>query len=106
VHRDLWSIAALLMALMLPLQSFAAAAHCDSAAQASVAAHAHCAEHEHAANPQHHGCCADCCLAAAMAAALNWTLPRAAAPELFLPTLRTPLTVSLDRLDRPPRPIA
>jgi hypothetical protein len=111
-RRDTWSIVALLMALMLPWQSFAAAAGCDLIPQHTVnvhssrnrpAAHEHCGEHEHLSTLQHHGCCADCCLTAAMAATFDWSLPHAAAPEHFLPAPHAPMTISLDRLDRPPR---
>jgi hypothetical protein len=38
-----------------------------------------------------------------MAVTVDWSLPRSAAPELFLPAQRAHLTISLDRLDRPPR---
>jgi hypothetical protein len=69
-------------------------------------AHEHCGEHEHFPTSQHHGCCADCCPTAAVAATLDWFLPHAAAPELYLPVPGAPLTISLDRLDRPPRHFA
>jgi hypothetical protein len=98
---------------MLPLQGFAAAARCDlitgqaaeeaQALDGPAAAHEHCVQHEHVPDPQHHGCCSDCCLTAVAAATLDWTVPRAAAPQLFLPAPRAPLTISLERLDRPPR---
>jgi hypothetical protein len=104
VPRKRWPTAALLLALLLPWQSFAAAAHCDLiSAVHSPTAHEHCAEHEHAPNPPHHGCCADCCPSAVVAATLDWRLPRGATPELFLPAPRAPLNISLERLDRPPR---
>ncbi len=111
-RRDTGLMVALLMALMLPWQSFAAAAHCDLITQqtaqvASAAhgagAHEHCGEHEHGVTLPHHGCCADCCLTAATVATCDWSVPHAAAPELFLPAPRVPITISLDRLDRPPR---
>ena len=109
-RRDTWSIVALLVALLLPLQGFAAAARCDlitgqaeAPAVAGPAAHEHCVQHEHVPTSQHHGCCTVCWLTAVAATTLDWTVPRTAAPQLFLPAPRAPLTMSLERLDRPPR---
>jgi hypothetical protein len=113
--RETWSILALLWALMLPLQGFAAAEHCEGSsgqhAKASLAhspatAHEHCPPHERAPHRDHHGCCSDCCLTAVAASTLAWTPARLIAPALFLPAPRAPLTLSLDRLDRPPRRFA
>jgi hypothetical protein len=95
-----------LLALLLPLQTFASAAYCrplPSGGRAAVA-HEHCAQHfEHAQSRRHHGCCADCCLAAVSCAALDWTPPHLVTTEALLPEARAPLTIALDRLDRPPR---
>jgi hypothetical protein len=107
-RRDRWPLAALLLALLLPLQGFAAAAHCEHAAivSHSMAAHQHCPDHpEHAPAPRHHGC-GDCCTVAAPCASFDWHMPRALAAEASLPAPRTPLTIALDRLDRPPRYLA
>jgi hypothetical protein len=113
-------IVALLLALMLPLQSFAAASSCEhaqtgqstapggttalgAATAQGAAAHEHCAHHPaHASTWQSHGCCAACCMAAVVAATLDWTPPRAVALEHYLPAPRAPLLISPDRLDRPP----
>jgi hypothetical protein len=107
-------IVALLLALMLPLQSFAAASSCEhaqtgqstalgGATAQGAAAHEHCAHHPaHASTWQSHGCCAACCMAAVVAATLDWTPPRAVASEHYLPAPRAPLLISPDRLDRPP----
>jgi hypothetical protein len=103
VRRDIWSIVALLVALMLPLQSFAAAAHCDPAQHSPAASHEHCAQHEHAPSLQHHSCCPDCCVTAVVVATAEWTLPHTCAHVLFLPASHMPLTTTIDRLDRPPR---
>jgi hypothetical protein len=112
LSRGFSPVVALLLALLLPLQGFALAAHCEQApvsgqAAAPGAAHEHCTHLEHAPSPRHHhhGGCADCCQTAVATAALDWSVPAAVAPELFLPAPRAPLTISLDRLDRPPRQI-
>jgi len=120
-------IAALLLALSLPLQGFAAVAFCaqpaasDLVGRQAAGAHEHCGGHvdlapsraisvgtEHAtqnSTVHHHGCCTDCCLAAMAPANPAWTPPRADTLLLSLPQQRTPFTTSLDRLDRPPRTI-
>jgi hypothetical protein len=82
--------------------------HCEHAMTGgqsthSATAHEHCAPRNHAPAPQHHGCCTDCCLTAVVGPALDWLAAAADAPELCLSPPRAPLTVSLDRLDRPPR---
>jgi hypothetical protein len=105
-----WPSIALLLALLLPLQSFAAISGCapplpatHHAQHPAQTVHEHCAEHasrDSAAHP--HGCC-DCCIAAVGQATLDWTPPRTETPQLSLPVVRAPLMISLDRLDRPPR---
>jgi hypothetical protein len=103
------SIVALLLALLLPVQGFAAFSGCaplsgahDAEHQAQTT-HAHCAEHPSRDSAvQHHACC-DCCIAAVGQAAPDWIPPRSETPQLSLPALRQPLMISLDRLDRPPR---
>ena len=105
-----WSIVALLLALLMPLQSFAAISGCapPSAAQHGahqVQAHEHCAQHpsqDLALQHQHHAC-GDCCIAAVGQTLLDWIAPRSETPQLSLPELCDPLMISLDRLDRPPR---
>jgi hypothetical protein len=104
-----WSIVALLLALLLPLQGFAAISGCaplsaaHHAGHQTTATHEHCPEHPRQ-DPavQHHDCC-DCCIAAVGQSALDWKAPRSETPQLSLPPLRDPLMISLDRLDRPPR---
>jgi hypothetical protein len=85
---------ALLLALFLPLQGFAAAWSCEP-----LHAQPHC-PHGLAA-VQHHGC-GTCCLAAIAAAPLRFALPPLRSDVSF-PQPSTQLTVALDRLDRPPR---
>jgi len=109
-HRGTGSIAALLLALLLPLQGFAAASGCtamhasgQSSAHLGAVAHEHCAHQPaHAPAAQRHGCCSACCMAAAALSPLDWQPPRTGVPELSLPALRAPLMLALDRLDRPP----
>jgi hypothetical protein len=97
---------ALLFALMLPLQGYAAMPNCgrpDHAVQYSDHAATHHCTRERAA--AHHPGCGDCCCAVAMAPTpVNWTPPRLAAPEISGTLMWSPPTVALDRLDRPPRP--
>jgi len=112
-RRGNWPIAALLLALMLPLQSFTAAFGCEHANIAGQATqstqhvgttpHEHCAQHPvHGSTVQSHGCCAACCMTAVVAATLDWTPPRAVASEPSLPGPSAPLLIPPDRLDRPP----
>jgi hypothetical protein len=95
---------ALLFALMLPLQGYAAMPSCgqpDHAVQhAHTAAH-HCTQEPAAA---HHSGCGECCCAIAIALApIEWTAPRLTAPEISDTLIWSPPAVALDRLDRPPR---
>jgi hypothetical protein len=95
----------LLLALILPLQSFAAAWSCGAHEAGSAAAHQHCANDLGAAQgggEQHHHC-GTCCAAANALMPFRWTAPRSASPEASLPLHRSPPKVALDRLDRPPR---
>jgi hypothetical protein len=86
----------LLLALMLPLQSFAWVS-CSSAAAGPVAAHQHCAE------PAQHHQCGSCCVAAVAALPIHSTPPPFASSGVSLPPLAPLPKVALDRLDRPPR---
>jgi hypothetical protein len=94
----------LLLALILPLQSFAAAWSCSAHAGLTAAQH-HCAN-DSGKSPggaeQHHHC-GTCCAAAIAVVPLAWTAPRSASPEASLPLHQPPPKVALDRLDRPPR---
>jgi hypothetical protein len=99
----------LLLALLLPLQSFAAAWSCSARDTGAAAAHQHCADdsgngHAGAEQPHHH--CGTCCVAAIALVPFRWTPPRLVSSEESLPSHRSPPTVALDRLDRPPRPLA
>ena len=89
---------ALLFALMLPLQGYAAMPSCGQSTHA--AAH-HCAR-EPAVT--HHSGCGDCCCTVAMVPAQGiWAAPRVAAIEISGTLIWSPPAVALDRLDRPPR---
>lgn len=104
----------LLLALILPLQSFAAAWNCGSAETGSPAAHQHCAPgsgaahtgdlHTGDAQPHHH--CGTCCAAAIAALPFDWIAPPSITPPIALPQMGSPPKVALDRLDRPPRPVS
>jgi hypothetical protein len=94
----------LLLALVLPLQSFASFWSCGSQDTAAAAAHEHCIQPgaQQGGGEQHHHC-GTCCVAAIAATALRWTPPRSVSPAASLPSHRSPPKVVLDRLDRPPR---
>jgi hypothetical protein len=97
----------LLLALILPLQSFAAAWNCN-AHDTGLAAQHHCANDSGKAQGgggQHHHC-GTCCAAAMALVPFSWTAPRGASPEASLPLHWSPPTVALDRLDRPPRSLS
>jgi hypothetical protein len=96
----------LLLALILPLQSFAAAWSCGPPETGSAAAHQHCAPESGAAHtgdalPHHH--CGTCCAAAIAAPPFGWIAPRQITPPISLPQMVSPPKLVLDRLDRPPR---
>jgi hypothetical protein len=91
---------ALLFALMLPLQGYAAMPVCREAAVASVAPQTHCA----GAPAVHHHNCDNCCCGAAIAlASADFIAPRPSAPDISEAALLPAPAVALDRLDRPPR---
>lgn len=96
----------LLLALILPLQNFASAWSCSAQHSGAAAAHHHCADDsgKSGAEQQHH--CGTCCAAAVALVPFTWTAPRSGSPEASLPSHRPPPQVALDRLDRPPRPLA
>jgi hypothetical protein len=101
---------ALLLALLLPLQAFAALTNCAlGAAHVQVhqthsvpaAADSHC-EHAPASNTHHD--CGSCCSVVAASNPLNiWLAPPLSTPPLALTRIKSPPSVAIDRLDRPPR---
>jgi hypothetical protein len=97
----------LLLALMLPLQNFASGS-CRAEDSGAAAAHHHCANDpakaHTGAEPHHH--CGTCCVAAIAVMPFRWTAPRLVRSEVSPPLQGPPPTVALDRLDRPPRPVA
>jgi hypothetical protein len=116
LNRTLQVGFALLLTLMLPLQGYAAMPSCgqhdhtNSSAEKSLAApmpalqHSmqhHCARGSTATH--HHGC-GNCCGGAAIALmSAHWIAPLLTAPGISAVVLGSPPTVTLDRLDRPPR---
>ena len=99
---------AMLLALMLPLQGYAAMPgcarhdHANSGAMgmtASAMGHPHC---EHA-TPGNGHCDNGCCGVAIAATSVRWIAPLLAVPEISHVVLWFPPTVAPDRLDRPPR---
>jgi hypothetical protein len=94
-----------LLALLLPLQSFAWL-NCGSSSGASPAAHQHCQDSQGATQTgdlaQHHPC-GNCCVTAVAATPLRFTPSSFTYPPLSLPVHRSWRKVALDRLDRPPR---
>jgi len=114
LHPRNFPIVALLLAWLLPLQGFAAISGCAQQTSAqhhrhaiqqhAWMAHEHCTGHgTQGASVQHHGSCADCCMAAVAQTTSDWTPPRAETPALSLPQFRALIMTTLDRLDRPPR---
>jgi len=110
LNRTLRAGFALLVALVLPLQGYAAMPNCGqldhrNSRMDSIAApqtpRAHCTG---APTASHHQGCGTCCCAAAMALTpVDWIAPRLIAPEVSLSLLGRPPAVTLDRLERPPR---
>jgi hypothetical protein len=97
----------LLLALILPLQGFAAAWSCSAHATGESGAHHHCPNDSGKlqGGEQHHHC-GMCCAAAIALVPFSWTAPRSVSPEASLPPHSPPPKVALDRLDRPPRPFS
>jgi hypothetical protein len=95
----------LLLALILPLQSFASAWSCSPHDLGASAAHHHCANDSgkpQTGGEQHHHC-GTCCAAAIAWVPFRWTPPRSLSSEASLPLYGPPPRIALDRLDRPPR---
>src|ERR1700722_5803106 len=116
LNRTLQVGFALLLILMLPLQGYATMPSCgqldhtNSNADESVAAtlpalqHSmqhHCARGSTATH--HHGCGNCCCGAAIADMTAHWIAPLLTAPGISVAVPQAPPTVTLDRLDRPPR---
>jgi hypothetical protein len=95
----------LLLALIVPLQSFAAAWSCGAHDPGSAAAHHHCADDlgraQTGGEQRHH--CGTCCAAAIAWVPFRWHAPRSISSEASLPSYASPPSITLDRLDRPPR---
>jgi hypothetical protein len=97
----------LLLALMLPLQTFASAWSCGTQDSGAAAAHHHCANdpaQPQSDGEQHHHC-GTCCAAAVALMPFCWTPPPTVGSEASLPLQGSPPKIVLDRLDRPPRPV-
>jgi hypothetical protein len=110
LNRTLFGVLAMLLALMLPLQGYAAMPDCGPVdavhsgvrdPAASPTAPQHCAGVPAATH--RHGCGNCCCSAAIMPTPVRWIAPILAAPEISAAAPWSPPTVALDRLDRPPR---
>jgi hypothetical protein len=105
-YRERMIRVALLLALLLPWQSFAMeSAHCATAVPA--AAHAACAGHHAPTHDSLQRPCTHCDLCSSMAAIeplnLRSMLPHATAVAVAALPAPAPARVALDRLDRPPR---
>jgi hypothetical protein len=92
---------ALLLALMLPLQGYAAMPVCAASTAAAPTAQHHCAHGSTAIH--HHDCGNSCCGAAIALTPVRWIAPLQTAPEISKAVLWSPPVGLLDRLDRPPR---
>jgi hypothetical protein len=105
LNRSLRAGFALLFALMLPLQGYAAMPVCREASAADSAPQAHCAGAPALQHPKvHRHNCDNCCCGAAMAlTAADFIAPMLTAPDISGTALWPPPTAAIDRLDRPPR---
>jgi hypothetical protein len=120
LNRTLHVGFALLLTLLLPLQGYAAMPSCgpldhtnsstDSSTEKSLAATSPALQHsmQHhcargSAATHHHGCGNCCCGAAIALLAAHWIAPLLTAPGISVAVPGSPPTVTLDRLDRPPR---
>jgi hypothetical protein len=95
----------LMLALILPLQSFASAWSCSSHELGGNAAQHHCADDSgklQTGGEQHHHC-GTCCAAAIAWVPFRWIPPRSVSSEASVPLYGPPPRIALDRLDRPPR---
>jgi hypothetical protein len=110
LNRTIFGVLAMLLALMLPLQGYAAMSDCGTSDHTNSGAQRpsvlptapqHCAGTPAARH--RHGCGNCCCTAAIMLTAVRWTAPVPAAPEISAAVVWSPPRVALDRLDRPPR---
>jgi hypothetical protein len=110
LHRATSLKLALLLALLLPLQGFAAVSSCAQTGLAHAATHSHQASPaaegrcDHASpNTLHHDCGTCCCVAVSSNSGASWLAPLLNRPQPALVRLKTPLSATIDRLDRPPR---
>jgi hypothetical protein len=103
--RSLRAGFAVLFALMLPLQGYAAMPACREAAVATSVPQSHCAGAPavHHATLHHHNCDNCCCGAAMVLTADDFIAPLLTAPDISDTALWPPPAVAIDRLDRPPR---
>jgi hypothetical protein len=104
----------LLLALILPLQGYAAMPACGqpdpanssadsatAAAATATASQAHCTRGPAAT---HHHSCGNCCCGNAIAlTSVHRIAPLLTAPAIAMAVLGSPPEITLDRLDRPPR---
>ena len=100
---------ALLFALLLPLQGFAAMPVCPQHERtASATAPLHCAGAASAIHGHSHGNygCSNCCAVAIALTPNPFIAPFLTAPEISVAAPGFPPKGLLDRLDRPPRHIA
>jgi hypothetical protein len=88
---------AVLLALLLPLQSLAGVSGCAS----HGLPHTHCPDQAKGGGELHG--CGSCCQALLAAALPSFAPPRAEADVLVLPVSSAPRDLAPDRLDRPPR---
>jgi hypothetical protein len=100
LNRTLRAGFALLFALLLPLQGYAAMSSCGSRDAASSAGPHHCAS---APAALHHHHCSDCCGAAIAPPGDIFLAPHPRSPDITVAEPASPPVGFLDRLDRPPR---
>jgi hypothetical protein len=97
----------LLLALLLPLQAFAALPNCAGADphQGWHTAQSPSADHCDHAHPgaAHHDCGTCCSVAAAGHPLELWAAPPLTPPQPPAARIASPPSVAIDRLDRPPR---
>ncbi|MGA2397646.1 MAG: hypothetical protein ABSG30_06260 [Steroidobacteraceae bacterium] len=103
-HRLSKLLLVLLLAASLPLRVYAAS--CESPATHADYAAAHHGTHCEHGSLSTHGAACDCCCMAVAAASSIWALPHDPPSAVIARLLGHSPVLTLDRLDRPPRPAA
>lgn len=101
LDRTFYGRLALMLAMVLAVQGFAAPPVCAGSAAATSTMHVHCSS-EHR-QWHRHGCDNCCCAVAIALLPAHFHVPHETPAPITVTVHRFPRTVSIDRLDRPPR---